>query len=112
MCDGIETVVFPYAWHGDRKEIYETVINRLKQDQLQFDEKIYILKCSREENEKRARKDGREESRIKRGMEITFSFYDELKYPRIDTTDMTPELVAAKIVRELMDSEENAQTEI
>ena len=99
MCDDIENVVFPYAWHGDRKEIYDTVINRLKQDMIQFEERIYILKCSREENEKRARKAGREESRIKRGMEMTFSFYDEFEYPCIDTTDMTPEQVVAKICR-------------
>ena len=98
MCDDIETVVFPYSWHGDRKEIYDTVINRLKQDMIQFEEKIYILKCSREENEKRARKDGREESRIERGMDATFSFYDEFEYLCIDTTDMTPEQVAAKIM--------------
>ena len=102
MCDDIETVVFPYSWHGDRKEIYDTVINRLKQDKVQFEEKIYILKCSREENEKRARKDGRDESRIKRGIEMTFLFYDEFEYPYIETTDMTPEQVAAKIVREIV----------
>lgn len=102
ICNDIETVVFPYSWHGDRKEIYDTVINRLKQDKVQFEEKIYILKCSREENERRARKDGRDEARIKRGMEMTFSFYDELKYPCIDTTEMTPEQVAAKIVREIV----------
>ena len=59
------------------------------------------MKCSREENEKRARKDGRDESRIKRGMEMTFSFYNEFEYPCIDTTEMTPKQVAAKIVREI-----------
>ncbi len=46
---------------------------------------------------KRAIKDSRDETRIKRGMEMTFSFYDEYDYRCIDTTDMTPSQTAEKI---------------
>ena len=56
------------------------------------------LKCSKDENIKRAIQDGRDEIRIKRGMEMTFSFYDDFDYPCIDTTDMAPATVAKQIV--------------
>lgn len=96
-CDVINTVVFTYCWHGERKEIYERVIEKLRNDCIEFKETIIILKCSEDENIKRAIKDGRGETRIKRGMEMTFSFYDEYDYPCIDTTDMTPSQAAEKI---------------
>ena len=71
-CKDINAVVFTYGWHGARKEIYENI--------------------------KRAIKDGRDEVRINRGMETTYSFYDDYDYPCIDTTDMTPSQVAQKII--------------
>ena len=46
-CDDIDTVLFTYAWHGERKEIYEKVIGRLKKDCVKFKESIVILKCSK-----------------------------------------------------------------
>lgn len=97
ICEDINTVVFPYSWHGGRKEIYEKVMEKLRNESIDFRETIIILKCSREENIKRALADGRDETRINRGMEMTFSFYDEYDYPCIDTTDMTPSQVAQKV---------------
>lgn len=97
-CSDINTVVFTYGWHGERKEIYETVIEKLKNDDIKFKETIIILKCSKSENRKRAIKDGRDELRVKRGMERTFSFYDSFDYPCIDTTNMTPLQVAKEIM--------------
>ncbi len=108
ICDEIDIVVFPYAWHGERKAIYDTVIGRLKSDGVVFEENIYILKCAKEENIRRAYADGREESRIERGMEMTFSFYDKYKYRFIETTNMTPEQVAEKILQEVKSSMEDA----
>ena len=97
-CSDVNKVIFTYAWHGERKEIYEKVIEKLKNDHIEFKQTIIILKCSRDENIERAIKDGRDEIRIKRGMEMTFSFYDNFDYPCIDTTNMTPLTVAQQIV--------------
>lgn len=96
-CSEINTVVFTYGWHGERKEIYDKVIEKLRSDGIKFKENIIILKCSEEENIKRAVKDGRDETRINRGMKTTFLFYDDYNYPCIDTTYMTPLQVAQEI---------------
>lgn len=100
-CEALENVVFTYSWHGERKEIYDNLICRLKDTGVQFEEKVIILKCSEEENRNRAKRDGRDGSRIERGMKTTFSFYDGYVYPSIDTTDMTPEEVAEEIIKRL-----------
>ncbi len=102
-CGDVNRVVFTHAWHGERKAIFEKVMEKLKNEPLEFKLTIIILKCSEDENIKRATQDGRDEIRIKRGMEMTFSFYDNLDYPCIDTTNMTPTAVAQQIV-ELADS--------
>lgn len=96
-CSAISTVVFTYGWQGERKEIYEGVIEKLRNDCIDFQETIIILKCSKDENMKRAIQDGRDEARIRKGMEKTFSFYNDFNYPCIDTTDMTPLQVARKV---------------
>ena len=49
-CNAINTVIFTHSWHGIRKEIYDSVIKKLRNDDIEFDEKIIILKCSKEEN--------------------------------------------------------------
>lgn len=100
-CKEIDTVVFTFAWHGERKEIYDSVIDKLKSSNIEFEENIVILKCSNQENIDRAKKDGRDDVRIKRGMEMTFSFYDKYNYPCIDTTNMTPLVVANQIMTEI-----------
>ena len=97
VCEDINNVVFTYGWHGERKEIYDDVIEKLRNNGLAFNENIIILKCSECENIARARRDGRDEERVKRGMEKTFSFYDKYDYPCIDTTYLTPTQVAEKI---------------
>lgn len=96
-CKDINTVIFTYSWHGARKEIYDNVIEKLRNNDIEFDEKIIILKCSENENIKRAHMDARDEARIKRGMDHTFSFYDIYDYPCIDTTNFTPEQVVTEI---------------
>lgn len=101
ICDEIENVVFTYGWHGERKEIYESVIEKLRQDEIGFKENIIILECTKDENRNRAIQDGRDEVRVKRGLEMTFSFYEKYEYPRIETTDMTPSQVA-EIIADLL----------
>lgn len=67
-CKDINAVVFTYGWHGARKEIYENMMKKLRNDGIEFKENVIILKCSANENIKRAIKDGRDEVRIKRGI--------------------------------------------
>lgn len=74
------------------------IIARLQKDEIDFEESITILKCSKEENVCRAIKDNRDDERIERGMRNTLNFYDEYAYPCIDTTDLLPEEVAEKIM--------------
>ena len=98
MCEDVDTVVFTYSWHGGRKEIYDNIIARLWKEEIDFEELIVVLKCSKEENVLRAISDNRDNERIERGMENTFNFYDKYIYPSIDTTDMRPDEVAEKIM--------------
>ena len=86
------------SWHGARKEIYENVIEKLRRNDIELQECIIVLKCSREENIRRAMNDGREKDRIERGMMATHSFYDDLDYPCIDITNMMPVQVADTIM--------------
>ena len=99
LCEDISTVIFTYSWHGARKEIYENVIEKLRRNNIEFQECIIVLKCSREENIQRAINDGRDKERIERGMIATHSFYDDLDYPCVDTTCMTPVQVADHIIK-------------
>ena len=96
-CSKINTVVFPYGWHGERKQIYDRVIEMLKEQRIDFEEYIIVLDCSKDEIMRRAIKDGRDEERIKRGLENTFLFYNDFDYPRINTTNITPLDVAKQI---------------
>ena len=96
-CSNVDTVIFPYGWHGERKLIHERVIEKLIKNGIDFQEHIVVLKCSKEENIKREKNDGRDEDRIKRSIENTFDFYNGLDYPCIDTTNMTPSEVAKAI---------------
>lgn len=89
LCEEINTVIFTYSWHGERKEIYDNLIKHLLNDGIEFQEIIIILKCSESENRRRALFDNRNLERIERGMKNTFSFYDKFQYPCIDTTHMT-----------------------
>lgn len=98
ICKEIENVIFTYSWHGERKEIYDNLIIQLKSDEIEFEEKIVVLKCSEEENISRAEKDGRDRTRIERGVKNTYSFYDRYDYPSIDSTNMSTNEVAEKII--------------
>lgn len=98
-CRDVNRVVFTYAWHGERMAIYEKVMAKLKNEAPAFRLSVIILKCSEDENIRRAARDGRDEIRIRRGMEMTFSFYDNFDYPWIETTDLTPTEAARQIIR-------------
>ena len=87
LCEDIEFIIFPYGFHGERKQMFEQVLSRLRQDNIVFELCPVILKCDKEENIKRAVKKGRDKERIERGMKNTYAFYDTYTYPRIDTCE-------------------------
>lgn len=97
LCEDIDKVVFPYGLHGERKEIFDTVICRLKEDGIEFELFFIVLQCSMQENRRRCERDGREAERIERGMKNTFHFYDDFQCPHIITTELSPEEVAVQI---------------
>lgn len=105
LCIDIEMIVFPYGFHGERKEIFDTVIKRLTEEGIAFDIITIVLNCSLEENVKRALADGRDQERIKRGIRNTFHFYDGFNGCRIDTTGLSPKEVANEI-QTILDSYE------
>ena len=98
LCEDIEFIIFPYGFHGERKQLFEQILSRLGQEGIVFKLCPIILKCSKEENIKRAVKDGRDSERIERGIRNTFAFYEKYTYPSIDTTHLEPNEVAEKIV--------------
>ena len=77
LCEDIEYVIFPYGFHGERKQIFEQVISSLREDGISFEICPVILKCCKEENIRRTINDGRDMERIERGIKNTFHFYDE-----------------------------------
>lgn len=97
LCSDIEMIVFPYGFHGGRYEIFDTVIKRLIDDGMTFEIVTIVLRCSLDENIKRATADGRDRERIERGIKNTFHFYDEFNAPCIDTTRLSPNEVVDQI---------------
>lgn len=98
FCEDISRVIFTYGFHGERKRIFDEVMQRLcENEEIEIECKIIILKCDREENIRRMIADGRDEARIARGMENTFDFYDKYNYPVIETTGLEVTQVAEKI---------------
>lgn len=94
----IETVILPYGFHGDRKQRFNVVVDKLQKAGICFTIFAVVLSCSFDEMITRSQKDMRDSKRIKRGVENTFHFYDEYDYPKIDTTDLTAEQTAEKII--------------
>lgn len=98
LCPEIHTVIFPYGFHGQRKRLFETVLRRLEQEPLRFQLTPVLLSCSLKETIRRAKADGRGPARIERGIQNTFHFYDQSPYPKIDTTNRSPEQTAREIL--------------
>jgi len=98
LCDDIETVIYPYGFHGDRKARYDMIIDMLSKDKIDFSVFPVILTCSLEENIARCKTDERDTGRIVRGIKNTHHFYSKYNYPAIDSTTMTVEQTAEKIL--------------
>lgn len=93
LCRDIDYVIFIYGFHGERKVIFDEVLHRLE-GEINFECSMIILKCSLDGNIQRLKSDGRDENRIKRGIDNTFHFYDRYDYPTIDTTELEIDQVA------------------
>lgn len=93
----INTVIFPYGLHGHREKVLTDIITSVQSD---FDIEILeiILTCSVEENIRRMKNDCRDEQRIQRAVNNTREIYDNLPYPKIDTTSLTPSYTAKIII--------------
>lgn len=97
-CPEIQAVVWPYSLHGERRAIYEDVIQRLIADKLDLQLYPIVLKCSMEENLRRCAQDGRDRERTERDILNTFALYDEMDLPILDTTDLTVEQTVDKLL--------------
>ncbi len=94
----INTVIFPYGLHGHREKTLADIIASIQSD---FDICILkiILTCSVEENIRRMKNDRRDEQRIQRAINNTRYIYNDLPYPIIDTTALTPYDTAKIIIK-------------
>ena len=98
LCPDVETIIFPYGFHGDRKHRFETVTDKLQKNGIDFEIFTVVLTCSLDENIRRAKTDLRDDERIRRGVENTYHFYDEFDCPKIDTTNLTAAQTAENIM--------------
>lgn len=98
LCPAIGLVIFPFGFHGDRKQRFDRVTEKLRQDGIDFQTFTVVLMCSLEENVRRAQNDMRDDERIRRGIENTRAHYEGFACPKIDTTDLSAEHTAKRIV--------------
>lgn len=98
MCPDIDTVIFPYSFHGGRKDIFESVLRRVDEMKIEYELVTVLLTCSLEENIIRAKEDGRDETRIERGIRNTFNFYNDYNCFKIDSTKLSISQVVNKII--------------
>lgn len=89
QCDFIETVIFPYGFHGPRKQIFDDVIQELRLNGIRYGFHPIILECDVNENISRMRNDNRDEKRIERALKNTRHIYGDYDYSRINTTNLT-----------------------
>lgn len=98
-CGEIQNVIFPFGFHGHRKQLFDALLEELRQKGISFELVPVLLYCGEEENVRRARADGRDEERIRRGIRNSRVVYENVNYPRIDVTDMTAEETAEEILK-------------
>jgi thymidylate kinase len=94
----INDIIFPYGLHGHRKRLLDEILSELHSD-YEFDVYTILLTCTEEENIRRMKNDGRDEERIRRALANTRAIYDDLDFPRIDATGLTPDETAEHILK-------------
>ena len=90
----INNVIFQYGFHGVRKQIFEAILSVLDENEIEYEFCPILLECDLEENIRRMKNDNRDSDRINRALENTRNIYDDLPYPRINTTLLSPEETA------------------
>ena len=93
----IDNVIFQYGFHGVRKQIFNEILGVLDKQQIKYEFCPILLTCSLEENIRRMQNDNRDSERINRAITNTRSIYDELNYPRLNITQLSPEEIAIKM---------------
>ena len=94
-CSWLDYVLFSYGFHGARQRIWDTVHAHLQDVPHTF--VPITLTCSEEENVARMRRDGRDRDRIQRAI-ANRGLYNALPYPAIDTTHLTIEQTADRVI--------------
>ena len=94
-CSWLDYVLFSYGFHGARQQIWDTVHADLQDIPHTF--VPITLTCDEEENVARMTRDGRDPGRIQRAISNR-ALYDVLPYPLIDTTHLTVEQVADRVI--------------
>lgn len=94
-CACLDYVIFSYGFHGPRQQIWETVLNNLRDIPYTF--APITLTCGEEEHIARMTRDGRDPARIQRAL-ATRPLYNALPYPAIDTTHLTINQTADRVI--------------
>lgn len=95
-CPLVETVIFSYGFHGHRKKVFDEVMDDISEYEFRF--VPLLLTCNEDENIRRMRHDERNEERIRYAVEISRKAFDDVLYPQIDVTNLTPDKAADRII--------------
>lgn len=87
---------FSYGLHGRRGEVFARVMQAL--EGVSYRLIPFLIWCSEEENLRRMRADGRDETRIARALASSRGAYGRVPYPRIDVTNLTVQESAQRVL--------------
>ncbi|MEA4831148.1 hypothetical protein SDC9_121574 [bioreactor metagenome] len=101
-CSIIDNVIFPYGFHGHRKQLFNDLLNELKK---KVDFRLYtiLLVCDEAENIRRLKADNRDDERIERALRNTRNIFGGLDCPTIDITELSPVQSAERIMKIIID---------
>ncbi len=97
-CPLIETVIFTYGFHGRRREVFDNII--LNISKVEYRLVPFLLWCTEEENIHRMSLDGRSKERVKRAISESRGAFENISYPKIDITNLSPEQAAKLIIKQ------------
>jgi hypothetical protein len=80
---------FPLWFSRRQKKQFDAVMNKLRQDMIEFEIYTVILTCSSEALLLCAQADQRSNEQISRGMDNTYHYYDSFDNPKIDATGLS-----------------------
>jgi hypothetical protein len=94
-CVWLDYVIFSYGFHGPRQQIWDTVLGSLQDIPYTFTP--ITLTCKEDEHLARMSREGRDPARIQRALAVRH-LYEDLPYPIIDTTHLTVEQTAGRVI--------------